>query len=166
MNYEINKFIKIKSTAEKYENLTTDIILNKIKKYNRIIIWAVGGVCIKTSVEKEDLADFNEIRAFDANSEVHIVNVNGEFLGRKRIDGEGEEIQRYDELHKLWGDTKGFQKTKNGIRLTEDRGTEINLPFELNGNTAFIRVRNYYNDVFFDVRFVEFIGRSASEYGK
>jgi hypothetical protein len=164
MKYDINEFFPIKTTAKKYENLTTDIILDEIKNYNRIIIWAVGGVSIKTSVQKENLTDFNEIRAFDAESEVHVVNVNGEFLGRKRIDGDGVEIERYDELHKLWGDSKRIQKTQNGIRLTEDRGTEINLPFELDGNTAFIRVRNYYNGVFCDVRFVEFIGMEASEY--
>jgi CRISPR-associated protein (TIGR03984 family) len=161
--FDYNKFSLGKSNCERLDNLTPDKIAEIAERYGTVVLWKTDGVFIKTEIKADDVKEFSEIRAFNETDEFHAVTIDGVIKGRIRTDGDGTDIDFYDELHKLWGDDKPTCKD-GGMELRESRGTVINLPFDLPVNTVFVKIRNYYDGKFTDKRFVKFEGMEAASY--
>jgi CRISPR-associated protein (TIGR03984 family) len=110
-----------------------------------------------------------KLRIFNRDRELLIWRDNNELKGRLRIDGEGQTIYAVDANQVLWGTKK--EKLGNGwIKLKEDRGTELIIPYDENveiddkKNRLFILTRNYIDSeeiqaTYFDCRFVDFGNR-------
>jgi CRISPR-associated protein (TIGR03984 family) len=88
------------------------------------------------------------LRLFNNDKELLIWRDNNGLKGRLRIDGEGEDTFVVDACQVLWGTKK--DKLGNGwIKLFEDRGTELILPYDEGviiddkKNRLFIMTRNY-----------------------
>ena len=125
------------------------------------------------TIDEKNLKYLQRLRVFNDRQEVLIWRTedNGEngssFKGRMRIDREGKENPIVDVNQVLWGTrAKSFD---NGFTLlSEDRGTELILPFnnlesvDDKENRVFLKTRNYigYNDIgqatYVDTRFVGF----------
>lgn len=165
-------FVKIKSCIKKYDFVNFEKLLDDIKKYKYAIIYKSD--CVKTlhtkDVDSNVLTDFLEVRAFDGNGELKVIYDGEYYIGRVRADGNGDDFEVVDENHLLWGNH--ITKEENGYTsLSEDRGTRLELPLEVNDKKrAFITVRNYLNPdenifEFNDYRMVEFFAKGAKEYG-
>jgi len=127
--------------------------------------------------------DLLELRAFNADREIHVVvdtsaqfaDATGarkgqRFLGRIRVDGEGEETSAFVEEHVLWGSsfTRYGEGGNSRMVLETARGTRIDMPSlsdqELDENHCItLQVRNYLDTTeagdsfkFNDYRFVSF----------
>jgi len=112
-----------------------------------------------------------KLRLFDSNKELFLWRTEGKWKARLRTDEEGEDVSVVDANQVLFG-TKGEDVGNEFTKLTEDRGTEIILPFEIknlnddfkkdNCNRVKINTRNYinYNELgqagYADCRFVKF----------
>ncbi|MBK9404465.1 MAG: TIGR03984 family CRISPR-associated protein [Ignavibacteria bacterium] len=106
-----------------------------------------------------------KLRLFNDKRELFIWRNEGKWKAKLRIDEEGEEVSTIESNQVLFGTVGNIE---NGFTiLTEDRGTEIILPFEIKGidtkkNRVKIKTRNYinYNELgqagYGDCRFVEF----------
>jgi CRISPR-associated protein (TIGR03984 family) len=109
-----------------------------------------------------------KLRIFNENQELLIWKEDNKFKSRLRIDNEGNGID-YTDIEQVVYGTK--IKSQNGdFILWEDRGTEVNLPFNVPGiedkkknKRLRILVRNYIEYLngcqasYFDNRFVKFI---------
>lgn len=165
MNFE-NK----KSTVKKYEYESADKLISDLKEYTYVIIYKLDGVEIlnvkgEIQLNKEN---FLELRAFNENGELHVAYIDGQYMGRTRMDGTGEDVEVVDEHHLLWGNPQKHEGEYT--YLSEDRGVELKLPIEIKGNErAFVTVRNYLNPdknvfEFNDYRMVDFIAKEVEEY--
>jgi CRISPR-associated protein (TIGR03984 family) len=110
------------------------------------------------------------IRIFNKNEELLLWRSEGILKGRYRKDDDGVEVWAVDNYQVLFGTNypKNNPPGSDSTTIIEDRGTEINLPFEVknidvsNKNRVKIKTRNYigFNEVFqatyTDNRFVEF----------
>ena len=174
---EFNHFKDIASEKKVYSYHNHDELLEEIKKYQYAVIYRVDRVDVIKAADINNLDRFIELRAFDENEELHVIKVNpGVFKGRYRTDNTGKMGKVWDEAHLLWGNPRADQ---DGVYLSEDRGTKINLRFNLPGlsysdqdkRRVFIKVRNYLNQNpemfnFEDYRFVDFFVKEADDYGK
>lgn len=135
--------------------------------YKVIIRKFESGKIIFMTDEKPFETEFiQKLRLFNDKQEIFIWRIEGDWKARLRIDEKGEEISVVEANQVLFGTTGNIE---NGFtKLTEERGTEIILPFEIKGidtkkNRIKIKTRNYidYNDlgqaVYIDSRFMEFI---------
>ncbi|MDP2160034.1 MAG: CRISPR-associated protein Csx19 [Flavobacterium sp.] len=107
-----------------------------------------------------------KLRLFNNNRELFIWRTEGKWKARFRIDDHGAEIKNVIEANQVLFGTTG--KVENGFTsLTETRGTEIILSFEIKSvdaekNRVKIKTRNYidYNKLgqagYIDCRFVDF----------
>ncbi|MGE5558336.1 MAG: CRISPR-associated protein Csx19 [Bacillota bacterium] len=114
-----------------------------------------------------------QLRAFDQQKELHIRRKDkNRFLLRYRMDDEGEPVEAVETCQVLWGRNKNFSPLQQGwIRLAEERGVELILPWEqiLNkGSRMWLKTRNYigHNEAhqvgYVDCRFVEFVSKEES----
>lgn len=120
--------------------------------------------------QKFDLSFVKKIRIFNENKELHIWKQGSSLKARLRVDKEGKSTNAVDVNQVIWG--TDMHPLENGFTtLTEERGTEIIVPFEnlaINDkkNRLAILTRNYikYNDngqaTYNDVRFVQFMNFS------
>jgi CRISPR-associated protein (TIGR03984 family) len=126
------------------------------------------------TIDADRLKYLQRLRIFDAEKEILIWRTEDgkgdkrSFDGRLRIDGEGKINPIADACQVLWG-TLAELPDNGFIRIREDRGTELILPFSnLQGvddkkNRVFLKTRNYiaYNQVhqatYIDSRFMGFI---------
>jgi CRISPR-associated protein (TIGR03984 family) len=108
------------------------------------------------------------LRLFNEQKELLIWRGKNGLEGRLRLDDEGSEIFVVDACQVLWGTKK--QELNNGwTKLSEDRGTELILPFKgLDVNDkekrVFLKTRNYVDfhnktqqATYIDCRFVKFV---------
>lgn len=169
-------FETIKSSIDEYIFADWDKLISDINKYEYAIIYKLDGVEILRGgyIAAIDKDKFLEVRAFNEIEELHVVQVDGGYIGRTRADTEGEqslEVEVVDESHLLWGKPQPDDNTGEYTFLSEDRGTQFNLPLKVNENQrAFVMVRNYLNpckDVFEfnDYRMVKFFAEEVTEYG-
>lgn len=90
-----------------------------------------------------------KLRIFNDTEELYIWKTGDRLMGRLRIDTVGNKTPVVDAYQVLWG-TKKEAKENGWIRLYEDRGTELILPFaniDVNDKKKriFIKTRNYLN---------------------
>ncbi len=93
------------------------------------------------------------LRIFDENTELLLLKEEPlVFKGRLRLDGQGEEAEVVDALQVLWGTQKEQLEDVNWVRITENRGTSLTLPFAHGGlniddqqNRVKLKTRNYIN---------------------
>lgn len=158
---------RIKSTIKKFTFASEEELNNTIQNYKYIYVCYLDRVELKraeagTNIEIKKL---KELRTFNENEELHVTKVGDGLLGRFRIDGEGEEIEKFDELQLIWG--KPEKSDGKNTRLTEDRGIDIEIPIEVkSGERAFIQVRSYVSPERFefdDYRYVDFISKGVKE---
>jgi CRISPR-associated protein (TIGR03984 family) len=121
--------------------------------------------------EKIEEKYIQKLRLFNDDKELLIWRDNNGLKGRLRIDGEGEETFVVDAYQVLWGTKK--EKLRNGwIKLFEDRGTELILPYDEGviiddkKNRLFIMTRNYIHPetnqaTYFDCRFIKFTNKQS-----
>ncbi|HOV91197.1 MAG TPA: CRISPR-associated protein Csx19 [Syntrophorhabdaceae bacterium] len=106
-------------------------------------------------------------RIFDTDKELHIWRTAEGLKGRVRVDNEGEPVTVVDAYQVLFG-TKAVPLDNGFTKLTEDRGTELIVPFEPlsidDGERRLkLHTRNYvgFNEAsqagYVDCRFVEFV---------
>jgi len=112
-----------------------------------------------------------KLRLFNDDKELLIWRDNDGLKGRLRIDGEGKDTFVVDACQVLWGTEK--KELGNGwIKLFEDRGTELILPYDENikidekENRLFIITRNYISfhpdtnqATYIDCRFIKFTNK-------
>ena len=167
-------FKNIKSCIKKYHFTNIEKLIDDIKEYDFAIIYNLA--CVKTlyarHVTKKYLPnDFLEVRAFNENAELRVIEVSGEYIGRIRTDCDGEDstdVEILDECHLLWG--KYICEKDEYTYLSEDRGTQLKIPLNIKEKErAFVTVRNYLNtnkDVFEfnDYRMMKFFAKEATEY--
>jgi len=100
--------------------------------------------------EKIEEKYIQKLRLFNDDRELLIWRNNDGLKGRLRIDGDGEDTKDtfvVDACQVLWGTKK--DKLGNGwIKLYEDRGTELIIPYNEDvvineGKRLFIKTRNY-----------------------
>jgi len=111
-------------------------------------------------------AYIQRLRIFNQAEELLLWRAGSGFRGRYRKDGDGDEAAVVDAMQVLFG-TSCEPVGNDYTRLSEQRGTEIILPFkELSVNTAknrvFVMTRNYigyngaYQATYEDCRFTGF----------
>lgn len=147
--------LEIKTNIEKADFPTTDLteLKNALMEYDYVLLIKTDKVELVLPSADIELANTKELRAFNENKELHLVKQGISFIGRIRIDNEGECCEVYDELQLIWGKAT---KSENGItELYEDRGILIKLPAEIKENQrAAIKVRSYLSNEKFE--FVDF----------
>jgi len=133
--------------------------------------------------EKIEEKYIQRLRLFNDDRELLIWRNNDGLKGRLRIDGDGEDTKDtfvVDACQVLWGTKK--DKLGNGwIKLFEDRGTELIIPYNEDvvineGKRLFIKTRNYVSttpdenqekpaDYRFQARYTDcrFIGFNSTE---
>lgn len=119
-----------------------------------------------------------KMRLFNQNQELFIWKKNARgFVGRLRIDGEGDETDVVEAKQMLWGTDS--QPQDDFSELFEERGTKIILPFndlKVNKeNRIFILTRNYVSYMtcdssyeqagYVDSRFVAFTDKNGTPLG-
>jgi len=116
-----------------------------IRKYGN------GKIILLNGEENFEPKFIQKLRLFNETQEFYIWKTEDKYKGRMRIDEEGEETDVIEANQVLFG-TKGEVKDGKTI-ITEERGTEITLPFEINGidtkeNRVKIKTINYigYNE--------------------
>jgi CRISPR-associated protein (TIGR03984 family) len=123
--------------------------------------------------EKIEEKYIQKLRLFNDDKELLIWRDNNGLKGRLRIDGEGEETFVVDACQVLWG-TKKDELGNGWIKLFEDRGTELILPYDEGviidnkRNRLFIMTRNYISfhpetnqATYFDCRFIKFTNKQS-----
>jgi CRISPR-associated protein (TIGR03984 family) len=120
-----------------------------------------------------------KIRVFNRDKEVFIWWTEEGFKGRLRVDQQGNGTFVVDANQVLWG-TKAKKKTNDFTILTEERGTELILPFPFSElkdiddekNRVFLKTRNYIGDndigqsTYVDSRFLGFATGKDMDYLK
>lgn len=116
-------------------------------------------------MDSEDLKNFEKhlirLRVFDQTGELHIWRAGNILKYRLRTDSEGPGTDYIDSNLLLNGTTE--EVTTEGLKITEERGIKIILPFfeQKQGLRLKLHTRNYirYNDIgqagYFDCRFVD-----------
>ncbi len=116
--------------------------------------------------EKIEIDHLQRLRIFNINEELMLWRSAGKLKGRYRNDSDGDATDVVDNDQVIFG-TKAAEIDGYTI-LTEERGTEIILPFtdlnvDTHENRIKIKTRNYigFNEVhqatYVDNRFVEFV---------
>ena len=157
---------KIKTEIVKYDFSDIRTLIDDIKKFEYVLIWKTDKVQFLYTSDIDNLDNFIEIRAFDKDSELHIINNSGQVFGRTRKDGEGELEAYFDEKQLLWGRAKSSEG--NYTLYTESRGIKLMLPIEINdcrGQRASLTIRSYLKKnkfEFYDFRIVEITGEEEA----
>lgn len=124
------------------------------------------GIILMTDEQPFDPKFIQKFRLFNKNKELYIWRTQGKWKARLRTDNENETGEKVIETNQvMFGTTASVSNAFT--TLTETRGTEITLPFEIKNiddkkNRVKIKTRNYiaYNEIgqagFNDCRFVEF----------
>ena len=73
---------KIKTEIVKYDFSDIQTLIDDIKKFEYVLIWKTDKVQFLYTSDIDNLDNFTEIRAFDKDGELHIVNNNGNVFGR------------------------------------------------------------------------------------
>ncbi len=156
----------MKSSIYEYEFKNIELLLQEVKAYTYAVIYRLDKIEIMKANEITDLCDLLEIRAFCSDRELKLINDNGRFIGRIRVDFTGEDTEYLDQIHLVWGEPASYENGKT--LLTEERGTKLLMPIEIKkGQRAFIIVRNYLSAEAFeftDFRLVDFITKEAELY--
>lgn len=177
------RFFSVKSESEPLGiiNVTDYTALNKFlgKNFEQngiVVAYLDYAVLIRNYINKEivfmkdeqpfDPKFIQKLRLFNRNMELFIWRTDDNWNARLRKDTDTETGLPVIEANQLLFGTTA--KLTNGFTLlTEDRGTEVMLPFEIKNvdtgkNRVKIKTRNYisYNEIgqagFNDCRFVEF----------
>lgn len=135
----MHTFITVRSASKKYDG---GDIISAIKQFEYALLIRTDKVELIRTQNPFDIANLTEVRAFDKNSELHLICVNGEWRGRIRTDGAGDEVEVLDQKQLLWGKC---EDSSNGVSLLrEDRGIEIKVPVEISvGMRAYFEIRSY-----------------------
>lgn len=152
MNFHNDReFYKINSQREKlsFDSVDEESI-KKINIYDYAVIYFLDRVSIvdvRNTPLTQPLENVVGIRAFNNEGEYFISKNEGHYTGRiiTDFDEERENASKFetvDEYHKLWGKVSKDDRTL----LTEERGINLKLPFEIEDgkDIAFVKVRNYF----------------------
>ncbi len=109
-----------------------------------------------------------ELRVFSEQGELHIWKQQQQFKYRLRVDGEGKEVNVYEETHLMWG----LEKENDTTIFEPNRGMRLTLPFSVNDAKLPLKytVRNYfeYDDNglirFNDARLVTFLDFNGNSF--
>jgi len=170
-------------TGEVHGNIVDFLVkksgeLNKAGERVFVIIYMHHNVLIdeikngKFIIQEEELkpAYLKELRMFSRKGELYAWKHGQGFKYRLRIDGQGSEINIYEEEHFMWGkeEKKGG---KGSIVFEADRGMELELPFAVQEKQLPLKylVRNYFEFDehgqirFVDARPVKFLDKDSKE---
>lgn len=183
--------------TREFENINFDELLAKLNSYQLFICYLDYAVVIGRNnqgkpllpphIDRIETKFIQKLRIFNKEEEIFFwrTNQNGKRIlkGRHRKDNIGE-MQPVVEANQILFGTYQERIDDNFIKLGEERGTEVILPFsstiihvpikgELNkdnqDNRIGIRTRNYigYNEIgqagYVDCRFVEFVKMPSGE---
>ncbi len=169
-----SKYIYIKSNVTLLDNVDWQYIKEEMCSSTVVcwlfdqLIWgsidAGGSLSFSDDNFKEpDTADIIEMRIFNTDKEIYLRRNGESFMGRMRVDSQGDNIQVVDSDNYLWG-TSAMQKGDYTL-LEEDNGMQLLLPGSYPNVTPDNRVklviRNYieYNERhmagYVDARFVK-----------
>lgn len=164
----------VKTNVTAYLEETSAKMTGKIfilaHKHHEVLIGEVrdGKVAIE-SPEQLSSDYLQEMRMFSPSGELYIWNRRGQLKYRLRLDGQGEETNKYDEEHFMWG-----QKTdeKNDHTVIEpNRGMRLTFPFIVEEKDCPLkyRARNYLDFDehghirFYDARLITFLNKDGKE---
>lgn len=138
-------FYKIKTTSKQIDEND----FSSVGTYDYALITMTDGVDF-ISAKDADIESVKpklvELRAFSESKELHIVSLNGSFIGRIREDGKGDETSDvFDGDYLIWGKPVAGDDKRPGItKLHDDRGIDLQVPFDVeNGKRAFLKIRSY-----------------------
>lgn len=181
---------EIKSNEPELEKVNDpmEYIKNKFQEDGFVVAYLDYTVLIGKYLSEQEKTLFYEnglfdskflqkIRVFNQDKEVFIWRTEEGFKGRLRVDEQGKGTFVVDANQVLWG-TKAEKKNSDFTILTEERGTELILPFpysKLEGvddekNRVFLKTRNYIGDndigqaTYVDSRFLGFATGKDMDY--
>ena len=171
--------LELKRIKSKAETINIDNIKSALSVFNSdgFVIAYLDYKVLIGRIKNNALLFFNNesieekyiqrLRLFNEQKELLIWRLDVGLRGRLRIDDEGEETYVVDANQVLWGTDR--EKLSDGwIRLFEERGTELILPFDEipvdnRKNRLFLKTRNYidfhpetYQASYVDCRFTGF----------
>lgn len=143
-----SKSILSKKVKKEFLAADQNSIVNEIKKYQYAIIWRTDRVDFVLTQDIDNISRMIEVRAFSKDGELHLTKYKDKYIGRIRIDSDGDAVECYDDLCLLWG--KPGIVDNHTTCLREDRGIKLNVPIVVENNRrAFLQIRSYLkNDVF------------------
>ncbi len=90
-----------------------------------------------------DPSDFNDLRVFNEEKEVHIIRKKEKIIARLRKDGQGEDTDIFDQKVMVLGETQK-ELSEEWKEFSENRGTRIVLPLkDAQVQNTFYKARNY-----------------------
>lgn len=137
----MNEFKTIKSVSAP---LDCGDLKAEIKKYTYALLIKTDSVSLIDTADDFNVDNLIEVRAFNDNSELHAILVNGAWRGRIRKDGEGNEVEIFDRNQLIWGKCVAPGKPS---KLYEDRGITVMVPVEVaEDKRACLLIRSYLSD--------------------
>ena len=143
MGNEYREFKKIVASRESVNVSSLEEVIDKIKNYDFLLIFYIDRVELKLGKDFVVEDSIVEIRAFDKDEELHLLKNGLCYVGRIVRDNDDgvDYYEVVDDLYKIWGQVN-FGVTNV---LSEDRGIQIKLPFNIDKDKLlFAKVRNYF----------------------
>ena len=150
-----------------------DGIFLLVHTYDQVQIGAVqnGNILLRNFPRPIDLI---ELRMFSSVGECRVWKTGGEFKNRFRLNEEElkDGMKTHDEFHFMWGTgVEKLKKDDNWLKLTEERKTDIYVPFKVEENMLPLKYKviNYigFDDngiaVFEDARLFGFFDKDENK---
>jgi CRISPR-associated protein (TIGR03984 family) len=183
-NEQLNKVKPIKSWVET-GNVKTNVmefleetsakmsgsIFILAHKHHEVLIGTVRDQKVDIANPGQLCTDYlQEMRMFSPPGELYIWNHRGQLKYRLRIDEQGEETNKYDEVHFMWG-KKMDEKDDHNTIIEPNRGMRLTFPCALAEKDCPLKyhVRNYldfddYGHIrFYDARLITFLKEDGKE---
>ena len=90
----MNEIDKINTEVNKYEFSDMQALAEDIKEFKYVLIWKTDKVQFLYTSDVDNLDNFTELRAFNNDSELHVVNNGGKICGRSRRQRRAGKILR------------------------------------------------------------------------
>lgn len=152
------KIIALEHKDVQAESAIADVLVQKIGdylkppiyllvyKHHEIQIGMIDNGQIVLERQEELTRDYlKELRVFSEQGELHIWKQQGQFKYRLRVDGEGDQVNVYEETHLMWG----LEKDNDRTISEPNRGMRLTLPLPFNVKDAVLplryTVRNYFD---------------------
>ncbi len=164
----------VKEFLEENSAKMTGKIFILVHKHHEVLIGEVQDGKIHIAAPEQLNPDYlQEMRMFSPSEELYIWNRHGQLKYRLRFDGQGEETNKYDEEHFMWGQKKDASpKTSDENTVIEpNRGMRLTFPFPVEEKNCPLkyRVRNYldFDDNeqirFYDARLITLLNKDGKE---
>ena len=145
--------LKLKDIVCKSErvsiNLDMDGLAAELRKYMKkeadVVVWEMqaivwghwNGTEFEWQQADMDIADWLEIRVFNAQEEMHLALVGDKLEGRYITDAEGEQVSVVDSFARLWGSkSKNQQGVADGFVRLEDKSRKLKMEVPYHGDVS------------------------------